>query len=208
VLVASDRSDAGALARAAARRLPTALIASPTATPRAEPLDAILRAHQVDVVALAGYLRLVPPDIVEEYRGRIVNVHPALLPAFGGAGMYGARVHQAVLDAGSTVTGVTVHFVDRTYDRGPIIAQWPVPVLDGDTAGALAARVLRVEHVLYPMAVDAVAAGHIALRRDGKVERRRRATMDGTERIGDWTFSLASFSAPQLATDIGRVIGA
>lgn len=163
VLVASDRRDAGALARAAARGVPTAIIQTPAAAPGEQPLDAILGEHHVDVVALAGYLRLIPIETVDRFRGRIVNVHPALLPAFGGAGMYGARVHQAVLDAGATVSGVTVHFVDQAYDRGPVIAQWPVPVLANDTAASLAARVLRVEHVLYPIAVNAVAAGRVAL---------------------------------------------
>jgi phosphoribosylglycinamide formyltransferase/phosphoribosylglycinamide formyltransferase-1 len=92
-----------------------------------------------------------------------MNVHPALLPAFGGAGMYGERVHEAVLASGVLVTGVTVHFVDEEYDRGSIIAQWPVPVVAGDDPATLAARVLRVEHVLYPRVVDAVAGGRITL---------------------------------------------
>jgi phosphoribosylglycinamide formyltransferase/phosphoribosylglycinamide formyltransferase-1 len=101
--------------------------------------------------------------VVHRYAGRIINVHPALLPGFGGPGMYGARVHEAVLAAGVTVTGVTVHFVDEEYDRGTIIAQWPVPVLQGDDARSLAARVLRVEHLLYPRVVDAVAGGAVTL---------------------------------------------
>jgi folate-dependent phosphoribosylglycinamide formyltransferase PurN len=99
----------------------------------------------------------------------MLNVHPALLPAFGGAGMYGARVHAAVLAAGARVSGPTVHFVDEAYDRGAIAAQWPVPVFAHDTADALAARVLRAEHALLPRAVAAVAAGRIALGDDGRV---------------------------------------
>ena len=102
-------------------------------------------------------------DVVERYAGRIINVHPALLPAFGGPGMFGQRVHRAVLDAGVRVTGVTVHFVDAEYDRGRIIAQWPVPVFSNDDAGTLASRVLRVEHLLFPRVVDAVASGRITL---------------------------------------------
>jgi folate-dependent phosphoribosylglycinamide formyltransferase PurN len=99
----------------------------------------------------------------------MINVHPALLPAFGGAGMYGARVHHAVIEAGVRVSGVTVHFVDETYDRGPIIAQWPVPVAPDDTPDGLAARVLAVEHLLYPRVVDAVASGRVVLGADNRV---------------------------------------
>jgi len=204
VLVASDRPDAGALARAAARGVPTALVEPATRAPAARPLDALLREHDVDLVALAGYLRLVPLDVVDRLRGRIVNVHPALLPAFGGSGMYGSRVHQAVLDAGSTVSGVTVHFVDQAYDRGPVIAQWPVPVLRDDTASSLAARVLRVEHVLYPLVVDAVAAGRVRLGEDGIVRRLAVRAGEGPE-AADWAFCLAP-AGPRLATEIARAL--
>jgi phosphoribosylglycinamide formyltransferase 1 len=209
VLVASDRPDAGALARAQARGIPTAIIHAAATVPGARPLDAILGEHGVDLVALAGYLRLVPMEIVDRFRGRIVNVHPALLPTFGGAGMYGARVHQAVLDAGAIVSGATVHFVDRAYDRGPVIAQWPVPVLADDTATSLAARVLRVEHVLYPIAVNAVAAGRITLAADGTVKRTSTPrAADGVGASDDWAFCLSPSSGPRLASDIARAIGA
>lgn len=164
VLVASDRSSAHALERARARGIATRTLVT-RANPAGVELAAALAEHDVDLVVLAGYLRLVPADVVRRWAGRIVNVHPALLPAFGGAGMYGQRVHQAVLDAGMKVTGVTVHFVDEVYDRGTIIAQWPVPVLAGDDAQTLGARVLRVEHLLFPRAVDAVAAGRITAER-------------------------------------------
>lgn len=110
-----------------------------------------------ELLALAGYLRLVPSAVVARYRGRMVNVHPSLLPAFGGAGMYGRRVHEAVLSAGARVTGVTVHLLDERFDEGPILTQWPVPVHPDDTPEALAARVLCVEHALYPLAVDHLA---------------------------------------------------
>jgi len=106
---------------------------------------------------------------VKAYRGALINVHPALLPAFGGKGMYGKRVHEAVLASGARVTGVTVHFVDEEYDHGPIIAQWPVPVFSDDTVDTLSARVLRVEHVLMPRAVAAVARKQISLDGDGRV---------------------------------------
>jgi len=168
-VVASDRTEAGALARARSRGIPTAVLAAPRRTEGAS-LDPLLDQHGVELVVLAGYLRRVPDEVVTRYAGRMVNVHPALLPAFGGPGMYGMRVHDAVLASGATVSGATVHFVDEEYDRGPIIAQWPVPVLSGDDSHALAARVLRVEHVLYPRVVNAVAGGRITLAscRDGR----------------------------------------
>jgi phosphoribosylglycinamide formyltransferase-1 len=208
VLVASDRADAGALARASARRVPTALIRTPESSAGAQSLEVILRDHRIDLVALAGYLRLIPSDIVDDYRGRIVNVHPALLPMFGGPGMYGARVHQTVLDAGVTVTGATVHFVDRVYDRGPVIAQWPVPVVAGDTADSLAARVLRVEHVLYPLVVHAVAAGRVSLQADGRVQRPTALAAEAVGPTEDWGFSLTAATGSRLATEIARAIGA
>jgi len=117
-----------------------------------------LEQHRVDLVVLAGYLRLVPAEVIERYRDRIVNVHPALLPTFGGAGMYGHRVHEAVLASGALESGATVHLVDEVYDRGPVLAQARVPVLPGDTPDRLAARVLAVEHRLLPAVVLAAAA--------------------------------------------------
>jgi phosphoribosylglycinamide formyltransferase 1 len=160
VLVASDRPAARALERARARGIPTAIVRT-RQHPDGRPLLDLLREARVDYVALAGYLRLVPADVVRAYAGRIVNVHPALLPAFGGAGMYGHRVHEAVIAAGATESGPTVHFVDEVFDHGAVIAQYAVPVRPGDTADSLAARVLRVEHVLYPRVVDALAAGRV-----------------------------------------------
>jgi formyltetrahydrofolate-dependent phosphoribosylglycinamide formyltransferase len=165
-LVASDHTAAGALERARRHGVPAMAL---DATQRADGLAAILESHAIDYIALAGYLRFVPVAVTRQWRGRIVNVHPSLLPSFGGAGMYGIRVHQAVVDAGVRVTGVTVHFVDEEYDRGPIIAQSPVPVLPGDTPEILAQRVLAVEHTLYPIALDAVARGRVTLGTDGRV---------------------------------------
>jgi phosphoribosylglycinamide formyltransferase-1 len=166
VAVLSDRRSSGALARARERRLPGLHI-----DPRdgGASLERALGDHDVELVVLAGYLRLVPAAVTRRFRGRMLNVHPALLPAFGGPGMYGHRVHQAVLDAGARVSGVTVHFVDEEFDRGAIVAQWPVPVFDEDDADTLAARVLQVEHALYPRVVDAVAGEAIALDDDGRV---------------------------------------
>ena len=166
VLVASDRAAAGAFERAAARGIATHHLAGPADA--AATLDT-LRAHGADLVVLAGYLKQVPATVTRAFAGRMLNVHPSLLPAFGGTGMYGARVHRAVLSAGVGVSGATVHFVDEVYDRGPIVAQWPVPVRADDSPASLAARVLRVEHLLLPRVVDAVAAGRIVLDPDGRV---------------------------------------
>lgn len=162
VVVASDRAGAGALERAVRHDLPGVLLATPD-HPNGATLDGVLEEHRIDLIVLAGYLRLVPPAIVHQYEGRIVNVHPALLPAFGGPGMYGRRVHRAVIESGARVTGVTAHFIDAMYDRGRIIAQWPVPVFSNDDADTLAARVLRVEHLMFPRVVDAVASGRTTL---------------------------------------------
>ena len=132
----------------------------PAATPQdtsASELLRLLKRHHAEGILLAGFLRLVPARVCAAYRGRILNIHPALLPAFGGKGMYGHHVHEAVLRSGAALSGPTIHFVDERYDEGRIFAQWPVPVLPGDTPDALAARVLRVEHALYPAAADALA---------------------------------------------------
>lgn len=117
----------------------------------------LLRHHRAIGILLAGFLRLLPPSVCRAYRDRILNIHPALLPAFGGRGMYGHHVHEAVLRSGATLSGPTIHFVNERYDEGRIVAQWPVPVHPGDSADALAARVLEVEHLLYPAAADALA---------------------------------------------------
>jgi phosphoribosylglycinamide formyltransferase/phosphoribosylglycinamide formyltransferase-1 len=154
VLVASNRPDSPALIRAATASIE---IASFDAADDGNQLLEILRRFRVDIVVLAGYLKRIPPRVVQEYSGRILNVHPALLPDFGGDGMYGARVHEAVIASGAKESGVTVHIVNDEYDRGPIVAQWRVPVEPDDTAETLAARVLSVEHVVYPRVIEMVA---------------------------------------------------
>jgi phosphoribosylglycinamide formyltransferase-1 len=163
-LVVGSREGIGALERAARAGVPAAAL-----DVRALGADAYtaallgeLERHRIGLVVLAGFLQLVPVEVVERYRRRMVNVHPALLPAFGGAGMYGMRVHRAVIAAGARVSGATVHYVDEEYDSGTVIAQWPVPVLPTDTPEALAARVLRVEHRLLPLVVEALAGGEDA----------------------------------------------
>jgi formyltetrahydrofolate-dependent phosphoribosylglycinamide formyltransferase len=159
-LVVSDRAQAGALERAHTAGIPALHI--PAAA-----LDTLLPAlkeHRIDVIALAGFLRMIPADVTRAYRGRIINVHPALLPKFGGPGMYGRRVHEAVLASGDRESGVTIHHVDDQYDHGDVIAQTTVPVLADDTADTLAARVLAAEHELYPRVLAVVCAAAAAER--------------------------------------------
>lgn len=154
IVLVLTNGEVGATARARAAGIAAHLIAEPD---DGKAILAALQARDVDLVVLAGYMRLVPADVVTAYRNRMINIHPALLPAFGGKGMYGTRVHRAVLEAGSSVTGPTVHLVTPEYDRGPILAQWPVPVAPDDTPESLRARVLAVEHQLLPAVVLSAA---------------------------------------------------
>ena len=170
-LVAS-RQGAGALERAARHGIEACVLPEEARADRETEAAFViqqLRTWNADLIVLAGYLRLVPPRVVRAFWGGIINIHPALLPAFGGEGMYGSHVHRAVVESGVRVTGATVHFVDEAYDRGPIIAQWPVPVLSDDTPATVAARVLEVEHRLLPAVVSALARGHVSLDEEGVV---------------------------------------
>ena len=155
-LLISDRPGAGALERAGEAGVATRIIPVKGRAPDGVGLETleVLEENQIQVILLAGYLRLIPPVVVQAFPKRILNIHPALLPAFGGAGMWGHHVHEAVLASGASFSGPTIHFVDEDYDTGAILAQWPVPVLAGDTPDTLAARVLKAEHVLYPLAAD------------------------------------------------------
>jgi formyltetrahydrofolate-dependent phosphoribosylglycinamide formyltransferase len=146
--VVSERASAGALERARAAGATTTVLADP-----ADSAALLAALGDAQLVVLAGYVKLIPAAVVRRFRWRMVNIHPALLPAFGGPGMYGKRVHAAVLASGATESGATVHYVDELYDRGAIIAQARVPVVAGDTADALAARVLVAEHSLLPRVV-------------------------------------------------------
>lgn len=119
------------------------------------------RAAGVQYVVMAGFLKHVP--IPADFENRVINIHPSLIPAFCGQGMYGLKVHQSVLDYGAKITGCTVHFVDNQYDHGPIIGQWPVAVHDGDTAEALQSRVFATECEAYPAVLSALAAGRISI---------------------------------------------
>jgi len=164
VLTVGNNSNAGAFERAKNHNIPTLHIAPshfPTEKLYTERLLSVLIEAKIELIILAGYMKKIPPQIVDEYRNKILNIHPGLLPAFGGLGMYGSNVHKAVIDYGAKISGITVHFVDNEYDHGPIILQKPVPVMDDDDHQTLAARVLKAEHEHYWQAVEAVAAGRI-----------------------------------------------
>ena len=154
-LVASNRADAGALVHARESNIDTTVF---DASDNGSALLKVLRQHSIGLVVLAGYLKRIPPTVVREYAGRIINVHPGILPEFGGAGMYGAKVHSAVIAKRSKTTGVTIHLVDDEFDHGPVVAQWRIAVRDDDTPDSLAARVLEAEHIVYPRVVDMIAA--------------------------------------------------
>ncbi len=166
VLVVSDRDGIGALERAERVSIPTVVL-HPRDFAGAEAFGAalldVLNAEAVNFIALAGYLKQIPGVVVQAFRHRILNIHPSLLPAFGGPGFYGRRVHEAALAHGVRWSGATVHLVDEEYDTGPIVLQEPVPVHADDTPETLAARVLTVEHALYPQALRLFADGHIRI---------------------------------------------
>jgi phosphoribosylglycinamide formyltransferase-1 len=165
-VVICNNSQAQVLERARDAGIPTCHLSSHT-HPSEEALDdailETLREHEVNLIALAGYMRKLGPRTLAHYRGRVLNIHPALLPKFGGPGMYGAHVHEAVIAAKEKESGATVHLVTEEYDQGPTVAQSRILVLPNDTAESLAVRVLEVEHALYPETLARIARGEIAL---------------------------------------------
>lgn len=166
VLCICNREGAGVFERARRHNIDAIHLTPDTFSSEAEycnELFSLFERYGVNFILLAGYLRMIPAEIVRKFHGRILNIHPALLPAFGGKGMYGRHVHQAVLDYGAKWTGVTVHLVDEEYDRGPIVLQEPVPVYQDDTPEILAARVLVTEHRLYPEAVRLFAENRVRI---------------------------------------------
>lgn len=162
VLVVSNKEDAGAVRRAQRLNIET-LVCPQNNHPTADEFNAFLaqecKRRGIELICLAGFMLKITRPLIEAYAGRILNVHPALLPAFGGQGMYGRKVHEAAIAAGVKVSGATIHIVDEEYDHGPIVLQATVPVLATDTAGTLAARVLAQEHWIYPRAVALFAEG-------------------------------------------------
>jgi phosphoribosylglycinamide formyltransferase-1 len=167
VMVFSNVDGCGALLRAEAGGVERVCLPSRGFVGTREEYDArtlsVLEGAGVDLVCLAGYMRILTPALVRAFRGRMLNIHPALLPKFGGPGFYGHHVHEAVLKAGEKESGATVHFVVEETDAGPILLQGRVPVLPGDTPGTLAARVLEVEHRIYPEAVRWVCADRVRI---------------------------------------------
>jgi formyltetrahydrofolate-dependent phosphoribosylglycinamide formyltransferase len=172
VLVVGTRADAPAILRARDAGVCTAVV-SPRKYEGDEAgystaLMRVLEVQRPGLICLAGYMRMLPPSVLASYRGRVMNIHAALLPLFGGQGMYGENVHRAVLESGMKVSGCTVHFVDGQYDTGPIIIQSAVPVLDNDSPSTLAARVLLAEHKSYVRAVKLFAEGSLTLSPDNR----------------------------------------
>ncbi len=166
VVVISNNGSSGALDRAESERIPAYHLSNKN-YPDAEQLDQVisdtLQKHAVDLVLLAGYMKMLGPITLRLFKGRIINIHPSLLPKHGGKGMYGKHVHEAVLAAGDTETGVTVHLVDGKYDTGTILAQRKVSVKKEDRAESLAERVLLVEHEFYVETLDKILSGEIKI---------------------------------------------
>jgi phosphoribosylglycinamide formyltransferase-1 len=163
-LVIASKAKAGGLERARRRNVPAVAIPRrehPDVTDFNDRIHAVLDRHEVDLVALLGFLSVF--ETRGKWAGRAINVHPALIPAFSGKGFYGRRVHEAVLEAGVRITGATVHFADDEYDHGPIILQEPVAVRDDDTPESLAARVQAAERELVPEAIRLIAENRLAL---------------------------------------------
>jgi phosphoribosylglycinamide formyltransferase-1 len=163
-LLVSNNSNAGALELARSQNIPAIHLSQKQCSSEqqyVERLLELLARYDVDLIALAGYMKLVPAEVIRRFRNRILNIHPALLPLFGGTGMYGIHVHEAVLAAGVKVSGATVHLVDEEYDHGAIVLQKTVDVSPNDTAETLAAKVLKIEHEIYPQALAAFAAGRV-----------------------------------------------
>jgi phosphoribosylglycinamide formyltransferase-1 len=168
-VVISNNSDSGALEIARKNNLPALHCSRKQFTSDDEFttfLLSALRSHDVNFIALAGYMKKVDTRIIREFRNRILNIHPALLPAFGGKGMYGIHVHEAVLESHQTVSGATVHLVDEDYDHGPIVLQKRVNINPTDTPESLAERILNIEHELYPEAIRLFAEGKVIV--DGR----------------------------------------
>lgn len=160
--VVSSRADAKGVTRAERAGVPVAVVSkAPRRATFADDVWAAVRAFEPQLVCFAGWLHLLP--IPDDFRHRVLNIHPSLLPAFGGKGMYGHHVHAAVLEYGAKVSGCTVHFADDTYDTGPVVVQRCVPVLEGDSPDTLAARVFEAECAAYPEAIRLIAEGRVTV---------------------------------------------
>ncbi len=155
--VISDKSECGAFAIAKKYSVPTFTLGEKDGFINYKDLSNLLSQLKVDLIVLAGFLKLIPENVIKDFKGRIINIHPALLPAFGGKGMYGMNVHRAVHKSSAKVSGVTVHFVDESYDTGTIIAQRCVDIGDVKTPEEIAERVLKIEHQILPSVIKSIA---------------------------------------------------
>lgn len=163
VAVFSDKSECGAFEIARNFGIETRVIGKGENKIDPNELLNYLKKFDLDLIVLAGYLKLIPADVVKYFENRIINIHPALLPSFGGKGMYGINVHKAVFESSAKVSGATVHFVDQDYDRGKIIAQRCVDISDVNSPEEIAERVLKVEHQLLPEVIQAFAENKIKI---------------------------------------------
>jgi formyltetrahydrofolate-dependent phosphoribosylglycinamide formyltransferase len=163
VVVFSDKVECGAFEIARKYGIETKVIGKGDNKISNENLLDVLRNYNLDLIVLAGYLKLVPVEVVREFENRIINIHPALLPSFGGKGMYGMNVHTAVFNSSAKVSGATVHFVNAEYDKGKIIAQRCVDISDVKSAEEIAERVLKIEHQILPEVIKAFAEKRIII---------------------------------------------
>ena len=162
----SDNSKAGALEFAEQNNISTYVVKPrefPSPDSFGKRLIGILTEHRVEYILLAGYLKKIPDNVIDRFENRIINIHPALLPAFGGKGMYGIHVHQTVFDSGAQVSGVTVHFVNKVYDAGPILLQKAVNIRECQSPEAIAEKVLAMEHQVYAEAVKILLEKNIRI---------------------------------------------
>ncbi|MBZ0202335.1 MAG: phosphoribosylglycinamide formyltransferase [Ignavibacteria bacterium] len=167
VLVVSNNSASGALLTAKKNHIPSIHLSAKLFVDQSsfdKEFLSLLKKFKIDLIVLAGYMKMISPAVTGKYKNRIINIHPALLPAFGGKGMYGMNVHEAVIKAKVRITGATVHYVDDVYDNGTIILQKEVKVKPGDDAETLGKRVLRTEHKLYPEAIKLLEENKVTLR--------------------------------------------
>ncbi len=166
--VFSDKSNCPAFNLANQFSIPTYCIGKTDGSVKNEHLNNFLLSLKIDLVVLAGYLKLIPRDVVSSFKFKIINIHPALLPSFGGSGMYGANVHKAVFKSSAQVSGATVHFVDETYDTGKIIAQRCVDISGVNSYEDIAERVLKIEHIILPDVIEKLALKKVILE-DGRI---------------------------------------
>ncbi len=166
-LLVTNNKNAGAIKKALVHKVPFVVIKRSMFDRREDFVKKMLmflKNHNVSFIALAGYMKRIPAEVISQYESKITNIHPALLPSFGGKGMYGSYVHENVLKRGCKVTGVTVHLVDNKYDHGPIVAQRCIEVKGDDTVESLSARVLKIEHQIYPEVLQLFAENRVVVK--------------------------------------------